>query len=306
MSSPMKGKLPLVPAAAPRPPASAPASGELDPVCGMTVDPRTAAGSHVHGGRAYWFCSRSCVERFQADPGRYLGAGGRFEPHPPASDAVGQPADHTCPMHPDVRLPATSACPTCGMALEPVALEAPATRTEWVCPMHPEIVRSAPGACPICGMALEPRTVTLAEEVSPELRDMTRRFWVGLVLTVPLLAVAMSDLIPGQPLQHAVPPGGRAWLQLVLATPVVLWGGWPFFERGWASVVNRSPNMFTLIALGTGAAWLFSVVATLAPGLFPDSFHTHGGEVGLYFEAAAIITVLVLLGQVLARIMREG
>ena len=187
----------------------------------------------------------------------------------------------------------------CGMALEPVALAAPATRTEWTCPMHPEIVRSAPGACPICGMALEPRTVTLEEEASPELRDMTRRFWVGLALTVPLLAVAMSDMIPGQPLQHAVSPRTLAWLQLVLATPVVVWAGWPFFERGWASVVNRSPNMFTLIALGTGTAYAYSVVATIAPGVFPPAMRGHAGEVGLYFEVAAVITVLVLLGQVL-------
>ena len=165
--------------------------------------------------------------------------------------------------------------------------------------MHPEIVRPAPGACPICGMALEPRTVTLEEEASPELRDMTRRFWVGLALTVPLVAVAMSDLIPGQPLQHAVSPRALAWLQLVLATPVVLWGGWPFFERAWASIVNRSPNMFTLIALGTGTAYAYSVAATLAPGLFPPAARGHAGEVGVYFEVAAVITVLVLLGQVL-------
>jgi Cu+-exporting ATPase len=202
-------------------------------------------------------------------------------------------------MHPKVRLPASSPCPTCGMALEPIDLDAPSSRTEWVCPMHPEIVRSAPGACPICGMALEPRTVTLEEQVSPEQRDMTRRFWVGVVLTVPVVAIAMSDLIPGQPLQHAVSQRVLAWIQLVLATPVVLWAGWPFFERAWASVVNRSPNMFTLIGLGTGTAYGYSVVATFAPGLFPPAVRGHAGEVGLYFEVAAVITVLVLLGQVL-------
>jgi P-type Cu+ transporter len=173
------------------------------------------------------------------------------------------------------------------------------TATLYTCPMHPEIVRSAPGACPICGMALEPRVAAAGEETSPELADMTRRFWIGLVLTVPLLGLAMSDLIPGQPVQHAVPARVLAWLQLVLASPVVLWAGWPFFERGWASVVNRSPNMFTLIALGTGTAFAYSVVATLAPALFPPSFRTHGDQVGLYFEVAAAITVLVLLGQVL-------
>ncbi|MGH7359914.1 MAG: heavy metal-binding domain-containing protein, partial [Candidatus Rokuibacteriota bacterium] len=231
MNTPLKGKLPLVASAPPRPPVSPPAGGELDPVCGMTVDPRTAAGAHVHGGRTYWFCSQGCLDRFRADPGRYLGAAARFEPHAPPPAAAGQPADYTCPMHPEIRLPATSACPMCGMALEPVALKAPVTRTEWVCPMHPEIVRPAAGACPICGMALEPRTVTLEEETSPELRDMTRRFWAGLALTVPLLVVAMSDMVPGQPLQHAVPSRALAWFQLVLATPVVLWAGWPFFER---------------------------------------------------------------------------
>jgi Cu+-exporting ATPase len=188
------------------------------------------------------------------------------------------------------------------MALEPVAPAAPArARVEYTCPMHPQIVRDVPGNCPICGMALEPRTVTAeaSEEETAELRDMTRRFWISLVLTLPLLAFAMSDMLPSNPLRHVAPARVIAWFQLVLATPVVLWGGWPFFERAWASLVNRSLNMFTLIALGTGAAWIYSVVATIAPGLFPDSFRTHGGEVGLYFEAAAVITVLVLLGQVL-------
>jgi P-type Cu+ transporter len=170
--------------------------------------------------------------------------------------------------------------------------------TEYVCPMHPQIVRPAPGNCPICGMALEPRVAAGAED-SAELRDMTRRFWVSVVLTAPLLALVMSDMLPAAPLRHAVPAAWLAWVQLALATPVVLWGGWPFFERGWASIVNRSLNMFTLIALGVGAAYVYSVVATLAPGIFPASFRTHGGQIGLYFEAAAIITVLVQLGQVL-------
>jgi P-type Cu+ transporter len=202
-------------------------------------------------------------------------------------------------MHPEVRQAGPGTCPKCGMALEPVTFEAPAGLTEWVCPMHPQIVRSEPGTCPICGMALEPRAASTTEEASPELMDMTRRLWAGLVFTVPLLAVAMSDLLPGQPLQHAVSPRALAWLQLVLATPVVLWAGWPFFERAWASIRHRSPNMFTLIAIGTGIAYAYSVIATIAPGLFPPSFDTHGGHVGLYFEVAAVITVLVLLGQVL-------
>jgi len=205
---------------------------------------------------------------------------------------------YTCPMHPEVRQPGPGFCPKCGMALEPVGAETPTTRTEYVCPMHPQIVRNGPGSCPICGMALEPRTVT-GDEENAELRDMTRRFWVSVALSVPLLVFVMGDMLPGQPLRHGLSSRLIVWLQLVLATPVVLWGGWPFFLRGWASIVNRSLNMFTLIALGTGTAYVYSVVAALAPGRFPESFRTHGGEVELYFEAAAIITTLVLLGQVI-------
>ncbi len=205
---------------------------------------------------------------------------------------------YTCPMHPEVQQPRPGSCPKCGMALEPVAGPAQAPRTEYVCPMHPQIVRDAPGFCPICGMALEPRTVT-GDEENAELGDMTRRFWVSVALSVPLLAFVMGDMLPGQPLRHGLSSRLITWLQLVLATPVVLWGGWPFFVRGWASIVNRSLNMFTLIALGTGTAYVYSVVAALAPGIFPESFRTHGGEVELYFEAAAIITTLVLLGQVI-------
>jgi len=165
--------------------------------------------------------------------------------------------------------------------------------------MHPEIVRAEPGACPICGMALEPRTVTLDDEANPELVDMTRRFWFGVALSVPIAFLAMSDLIPGQPVQRSFSPQLLNWLQLVLATPVVLWGGWPFFQRGWASIVNRSLNMFTLIAIGVGTAYVYSLAATLFPHIFPQSFRGHGGEVGVYFDAAAVITTLVLLGQVL-------
>jgi len=172
-------------------------------------------------------------------------------------------------------------------------------RTKWTCPMHPQIVRDEPGSCPICGMALEPVTVTSDDGRNPELVDMTRRFWIGLALTVPLLVSMVGDRLPGEPLRHLISPRVSAWAQLVLATPVVLWAGWPFFVRGWASIVNRSLNMFTLIALGTGTAYLYSVAATVAPGLFPESFRAHQGEVGLYFEAAVVITVLVLLGQVL-------
>src|SRR5262252_9525975 len=185
------------------------------------------------------------------------------------------------------------------MALEPMTPASPATKTEYVCPMHPQIVRDEPGSCPICGMALEPRVITLEEEENLELKDMKRRFWVSVALTLPDLFLAMSEMIPGQPIQHALPPRLLTFIQFALATPVVLWGGWPFFERGWASIVNRSPNMFTLIAIGTGAAWLYSVIATFLPDIFPTSFRGQGGEVAVYFEAAAVITTLVLLGQVL-------
>jgi len=185
------------------------------------------------------------------------------------------------------------------MALEPAAPSAPSVGTEYVCPMHPEIIRTEPGSCPICGMALEPKTVTLAEEVNPELADMGRRFWVGVILSVPIVFLAMSEFIPGQPVQRSLSPQLLNRLQLLLATPVVLWAGWPFFERGWASIENRSLNMFTLIAIGVGTAYAYSFVATLLPKLFPASFRGHGGEVGVYFDAAAVITTLVLLGQVL-------
>src|SRR2546426_251929 len=184
------------------------------------------------------------------------------------------------------------------MAPGAVGDEAPTTRTEYVCAMHPQIVRDSPGSCAICGMAVEARAVT-GDEENAELKDMTRRFWVRVALSVPLLVFGRADMLPGPPLRHGLSSRLIAWLQLVLATPVVLWGGWPFFQRGWASVVNRSLNMFTLIALGTGTAYVYSVVAAVAPGVFPESFRAHRGEVELYFEAAAIITTLVLLGQVI-------
>ena len=206
---------------------------------------------------------------------------------------------YVCPMDPEVRESKPGACPKCGMALEPASPAAPLVKTEYVCPMHPEIVRAEPGACPICGMALEPRTVTLDEEANPELIDMTRRFWVGVVLSLPVAFLAMSEMIPGQPLQRSFSPRLLNWVQFLLATPVVLWGGWPFFQRGWTSIVNRSLNMFTLIAIGVGTAFVYSLAATLFPDVFPPSFRGHGGEVAVYFDAAAVITTLVLLGQVL-------
>ncbi len=278
----------------------------VDPVCGMTVDPNAAAGSYEHAGKAYYFCSKQCLHKFVDDPERFLNkvaepmasqpVGIQREPKP-ASAPVAQ--TYTCPMHPEVRQDKPGSCPKCGMALEPVAVTAPQHKTEYTCPMHPQIVRDAPGNCPICGMALEPRTVTLTEEENHELKDMRRRFRVSVLLTIPVFVIGMSDFIPGAPLQRLVPPAVLSWLQLILASPVVLWGGWPFFVRARQSVVNRSLNMFTLIGLGVGVAYAYSLVATLLPDLFPQSFRGHGGTVPVYFEAAAVITTLVLLGQVL-------
>jgi Cu+-exporting ATPase len=250
-------------------------------------------GFHAHAGQTYYFCNPRCREKFRAEPERYLTPA----VGPEQGRAAGQV--HTCPMHPNVRQPGPGACPDCGMALEPEAIAAPVTRTAYVCPMHPDVVRPQPGACPICGMALEPRTITVTDEESPELTDMRRRFWVSLALTAPVFALSMSEMLPGQPVHHALGTALVSWMQLVLATPVVLWAGRPFFERGWASIVNRRLNMFTLIAIGTGTAYGYSVVATLLPGIFPDTFRGHGGAVAIYFEAAAVITTLVLMGQVL-------
>ena len=205
----------------------------------------------------------------------------------------------TCPMHPEIRQPGPGACPKCGMALELVEPAAVLSKTEWTCPMHPEIVRDEPGSCPICGMALEPKTVSLEKEENPELTDMTRRFKVGTVLTIPLVYIAMGGYISAIAPEKFIPMEMMKWLELILATPVVLWGGWPFFMRGWKSVVTWNPNMFTLISLGVGVAYGYSIVAALYPKGFPASFRNAHGDVGAYFEAAAVITTLVLLGQVL-------
>ena len=236
--------------------------------------PRSAGRSHGHDGRPG-------EGHAKEDPGD-TGAGGFI-----------------CPMHPEIRQPGPGNCPKCGIALEPVNPVAAATRKEWVCPMHPEIVRDAPGNCPKCGMALEPRTATVGDEENAELVDMRRRFWISVALTIPLVAVAMGEHLPGHPLARIATMSTLGWLQLVLATPVVMWGGWPFFVRGWQSVVHRSLNMFTLIGLGVGVSYLYSLVAKLFPGIFPPSFRMEGGEVAVYFEAAASIVTLVLLGQVL-------
>jgi Cu+-exporting ATPase len=267
----------------------------IDPVCGMTVSPERSAGSFEHKGTTYHFCNPHCLEKFRKDPERFL------EPEEAEEEPVeaAPGGTYVCPMDPDVVEDAPGPCRKCGMALEPATVSAPRRETEWTCPMHPEIVRSEPGSCPICGMALEPRTVTREEE-NPELRDMKRRFFVSAALTLPILGFMVSDFLPSKPLYSILSAQAAIWLQFLLATPVVLWGGWPFFVRGAQSVVNRSLNMFTLIALGTGAAYVFSVLATLFPGLFPDSFlDPHSGALAVYFEPAAVIVTLVLLGQVL-------
>ena len=273
----------------------------IDPVCGMEISREDAVGSYVHEGQEYFFCNPSCLENFRANPSHYLSPGQAVAGSADTSQREAADANliYICPMDADVRKQGPGACPKCGMALEPLKPATTATRIEYVCPMHPEIVRNEPGVCPICGMALEPRSVTVAEEANPELVLMTRRFWVCLALTLPVFFLAMSEMIPGQPVQHAFSPRLLSLIQFALASPVVLWGGRPFFERGWASLVNRHLNMFTLIALGTGTAYVYSVVAVLSPGIFPESFRGPGGEVPVYFEASAVITTLVLLGQVL-------
>src|SRR6185503_13161462 len=232
----------------------------IDPVCGMDVTPGDAAGgSAEHAGTTYWFCHPSCRERFVADPARFLG-----KPKTPADGPGSAPGQ-------DTRI--------------------------YTCPMHPEVRRVGPGSCPTCGMALEPLEVTADEGPNHELVDMSRRFWVSLAFSVPVLALAMGEMLaPG--LVAALGPTGWLWSQLVLSTPVVLWGGWPFFVRGWQSLVSRNLNMFTLIALGTGAAFGYSVFAVLFPDTLPHAIR-HGGVPPVYFEAAAVITTLVLLGQVL-------
>ncbi len=232
----------------------------IDPVCHMQVDPETTPHHADHAGEAYHFCSAGCRTKFLADPERYR------DPEAAAAAA----------------------------AAEAAALP---EGTVFTCPMHPEIRQVGPGSCPICGMALEPELVTLDSGPNPELADMSRRFWIGLALTLPVFLLEMGGHLAGG--HGLIDPGLSRWLQAAFATPVVLWAGWPFFERGWASLVTRNLNMFTLVALGTGAAWIYSVVATLAPTWFPPAFWDRHGLVGVYFEAASVIVVLVLLGQVL-------
>jgi len=253
-----------------------PAGTTTDPVCGMRVDPATAKHQATHEGETYSFCSARCRERFVASPASFL------KPVAAAPSCCAHEHAHGGAPTPPVDVPAG---------------------TQWTCPMHPEIVRDAPGSCPICGMALEPMTITAEELPNEELVDMTRRLWISAALSAPVLLLAMSEMLPGQPLQHALSPWWLVGAQAVLATPVVLGGGAPFFVRAWDSIRNRSPNMFTLIGLGIGVAWLFSVavlaVSWISPAAIPAEYRGHGGVPGVYFEAAAVITTLVLVGQVL-------
>jgi P-type Cu+ transporter len=264
-----------------------------DPVCGMMVDPTRAASKFDYQGQTYYFCNPGCLKKFQAQPDVYL------SPAPKPSGpqlAVLQPAGKAPPQ--TVNLGGLHLYPAMPGAQQP-AIPSAQAGTIYTCPMHPEVRQRGPGSCPICGMALEPENVTATDDANPELATMSRRFWISVALSAPLLAIAMGDMLSGMALEHWVGGAALRWIEFALATPVVLWAGLPFFERGWQSVVNRSPNMFTLIALGTGAAYSFSVVATLAPGLFPESLRSRGGQVEVYFEAAAVIITLVLLGQVL-------
>ena len=294
---------------------------EKDPVCGMNVNPTTSRFKTSHNGKEYFFCCAGCLQKFQANPEKILASppkpmgsglvtlGAPTSAKPPITPS-GAPISplasvrekdtraYVCPMCPEVHRIGPGPCPKCGMALDPESPALPGSKTEYTCPMHLDVVRAEPGSCPICGMALEPRTATV-EETNPELRDMSRRFWISLTLTAPLLAIAMASMLWPDSFMASPWNARLPWLELLLATPVVLWGGWPFFQRGWASVVNRSTNMFTLIAMGTGVAYLFSVVATLFPQIFPASFRSMGNHPDVYFEAAAAIVTLVLLGQVL-------
>jgi len=288
---------------------TAPRTHVRDPICGMDVDPAAAAHCVEHDGMTYYFCGARCADTFRKDSKGALakasnavqiGQGGGDQP---ATKAAGK---YFCPMCPGVESEEPAACPKCGMALESAAPMPGQRQVQYTCPMHPEVVQDEPGECPKCGMALEPMTVT-DEEQNPELIDMTRRFWVGTVLTVPILVLAMGSYLPGLGpfLERSVPAELSRWLELTFATPVVLWAGWPFFQRGWKSVVTWNLNMFTLIAIGVGAAYAYSAVATLAPGIFPAAFRGPSGEIGVYYEVAAVIVVLVLLGQVLELRARE-
>ncbi len=266
-----------------------------DPVCGMDVSSGSELRCH-HKGQDYFFCCGPCLEKFRESPERYLS---QQKPSPATAHNLGdESATFTCPMHPEIEQVGPGSCPKCGMALEIMGIPVAASKTEYICPMHPEVVQDHPGSCPKCGMALEPRTFAVEEE-NLELIDMSHRFWLSTALAFPVFVLAMiADLVPGL-LPEALLMRSVQWIEFALATPVVLWGGWPFFVRGWQSVVSWNLNMFTLIGLGVSVAWIYSVAALLFPQIFPPGLRHEDGTVAVYFEAAAVITALVLLGQVL-------
>jgi len=265
---------------------------EKDPVCGMDVSPDSQY-HFKHEGTQYYFCCEHCLTAFKENPQQYLNK------KKGAAVEGGEGGIHTCPMHPEIREPEPGACPKCGMALEELyVLPSAGAKTEYTCPMHPEVIQDQPGACPKCGMALEPRTVTV-EEKNPELEDMSRRFWISVILSAPVFLISMTaDLLPGL-LPQGLSMRAIQWIEFALATPVVLWCGWPFLVRGWKSVITWNLNMFTLIGPGVAVAWIYSVVGLLFPQIFPPIMQMKDGTVDVYFEAAAVITALVLLGQVL-------
>jgi P-type Cu+ transporter len=295
-----------------------------DPVCGMSVEPDSAAASTEYEGRTFYFCSNHCLEKFQANPRKFLSNlpvtpmtsahemhehygkhscchSESLEAHHHGHAGVKRSTDanYFCPMCPGVKSDKPGDCPKCGMALErnPAWVAPVAGKTIYTCPMHPEIEQDHPGDCPKCGMALEPKTVAEQAEDDSEIRALSRKFWIALLLTIPVLAIAMGGWV-GLNVEAIIPKNFSKWIEFVLSTPVVLWAGSLFFVRGWKSLVNRSLNMFTLIMVGIGAAYFYSAVAVLFPDIFPVSFRQNG-EVGIYFESAAVITVLILMGQLL-------
>lgn len=270
----------------------------VDPVCGMNTDDETAFTPYEHDRETYYFCSDHCLAKFKSTPYSYTGEGHGTEPSEDKDADTG--VTYTCPMHPEVEQDGPGTCPKCGMGLEPLA-PVPVARTEYTCPMHPEIVRDSPGSCPKCGMALEPHTISLDEdEKNPEYDYMRNRFVFGALLTVPLVIIAMREILPGgRFIGNMASARTLGWLELILATPVVLWAGWPFYVRGVQSVINKSLNMFTLIGLGVSVAYIYSLIAVFLPDIFPDTTRGTDGAVGVYFEAAAVIVTLILLGQVL-------
>lgn len=277
----------------------APASErKRDPVCGMMVRSDAPLRADLHG-ETHVFCSPRCRERFLAEPAKYSQQPAPEDVKSKAAPEAARGTVYVCPMDPEIRQDHPGSCPKCGMALEPEVPSAPATRDEWTCPMHPEVVKAVAGSCPICGMALEPRTITVADDESPELVDMSRRFRVGVAFSVPLMAITMAHLLPFKWAHGLTMHPMRAWAELLLASPVVLWAGWPFFHRAVVSVRRMSLNMFTLIGLGVAVAYGFSVVATIFPSIFPSSMRDENGQLAVYFEAAAVIVTLVLLGQVM-------